>query len=119
VAQSSETIAMTAPVAQDRAADGWTIRFFMPSHYTMDTLPKPTDPAIHLVPVPGQTMAVIRFTGSTSPEAVATHQAELRQALATGQWHADGPPVAWFYDPPWTLPFFRRNEVAIPVQPAG
>ncbi|PRC49286.1 heme-binding protein, partial [Mycobacterium sp. ITM-2017-0098] len=26
-------------------------------------------------------------------------------------------PVAWFYDPPWTLPFRRRNEVAVAVTP--
>ncbi|HEY2195594.1 MAG TPA: hypothetical protein VGH76_25280 [Actinomycetospora sp.] len=26
-----------------------------------------------------------------------------------------GEPVAWFYDPPWTLPFRRRNEIAVPV----
>jgi hypothetical protein len=28
-----------------------------------------------------------------------------------------GKPVAWFYDPPWTLPFRRRNEVAVTVTP--
>jgi hypothetical protein len=27
-----------------------------------------------------------------------------------------GEPVAWFYDPPWTLPWLRRNEVAVPVE---
>ena len=27
-----------------------------------------------------------------------------------------GDPVAWFYDPPWTLPFLRRNEIAVPVR---
>lgn len=27
----------------------------------------------------------------------------------------DGPPVAWFYDPPWTIPMLRRNEIAVPV----
>ncbi len=25
----------------------------------------------------------------------------------------EGDPVTWFYDPPWTLPFRRRNEVAV------
>jgi len=28
-----------------------------------------------------------------------------------------GPVVDWFYDPPWTLPWVRRNEVAVPVAP--
>jgi hypothetical protein len=119
VAQSSETIAMTAPVSQDRTPQGWTVRFFMPAKYTMETLPKPKDPAISLVTVPGQTMAVIRFTGTTAPDAVATHQAELLAALKTGPWRPDGMPAAWFYDPPWTIPFLRRNEVAVAVVPAG
>ena len=26
-----------------------------------------------------------------------------------------GDPVVWFYDPPWTLPPLRRNEVAVRV----
>ena len=32
-------------------------------------------------------------------------------------WLVAGTPVTWLYDPPWTLPFFRRNEVAVPVKP--
>ncbi len=119
VAQSSETIAMTAPVAQDRTDSGWTIRFFMPAQYTMETLPRPRDPAIRLVTVPAQTMAVIRFTGSIAPEAVAGQQAALQRSLMNSPWRPDAAPVAWFYDPPWTLPFLRRNEVAVPVVPAG
>ena len=114
---TSERIAMTAPVAQDRnAAGAWTIRFFMPARYTLDTLPAPTDPAVTLVPIPAQTYAVLRFTGSTAPDAVAAQQTELSRTLIGSNWRPDGTPLAWFYDPPWTLPFLRRNEVAIPVE---
>jgi hypothetical protein len=119
VSQASEKIAMTAPVATNHDASGWTIRFFMPAGSTLETLPQPKDPAIRLVPIAPQTSAVIRFTGSTGPDAVATQQALLLNTLADGPWQPEGQPVAWFYDPPWTLPFFRRNEVAVPVQPAG
>ena len=118
-AQPGEKIAMTAPVAQTRAAGGaWTIRFFMPASHTLSSLPQPTDPAIRLVSVPPQAYAVLRFSGSTGPAAVAAQQAELLQTLANSPWRPDGPPVAWFYDPPWTLPFLRCNEVAVPVSPA-
>ena len=117
---ASERIAMTAPVTQNRSPGGaWTIRFFMPARYTLDTLPTPTDPAVSLVPVPAQTYAVLRFTGSTAPEAVAAQQAELSRALEGTPWQANGLPLAWFYDPPWTLPFLRRNEVAIPLKHPG
>jgi len=116
VAQQLETIAMTAPVAQARDASGtWVIRFFMPATYTMETLPQPLNPEVKLVAVPGEMVAVLRFSGSTAPKAVRARQTELLQTLQGSAWQPDGAVVAWFYDPPWTLPPFRRNEVAVPV----
>jgi len=120
VEQQSATIAMTAPVAQTRAADGgWAIRFFMPATYTRETLPVPNDPQVSIVDVPEQAVAVRRFSGSRSPAAVARETEALRAALDASGWTAAGDPAAWFYDPPWTLPFLRRNEVAVPVEPAA
>ena len=116
VAQQKETIAMTAPVAQARDAAGqWVIRFFMPAKYTMETLPEPLNPAVRLVAVPGETLAVLRFSGSTDPEAVAAKRDALLRALQGSAGRSDGATLTWFYDPPWTLPPFRRNEVAVPV----
>ena len=121
VAQQSgrggDEIAMTAPVVQSRAADDrWTIRFFMPSKWTMDTLPAPDDDNVTLVTVPGETVAVLRFSGDRSPQAVAGRGRELLEVLRDKGIEPDGDPVAWFYDPPWTLPFRRRNEIAVPVK---
>lgn len=111
-----QKIAMTAPVAQTAAAnDAWVIRFFMPADYSMETLPAPNDPAVKLVTVPAETVAVLRFTGDRGPEAVASHTADLLHALQDTTLKPDGPPVAWFYDPPWTIPMLRRNEIAVPV----
>jgi len=120
VAQDSAgtTIAMTAPVAQTRDAAGrWRIRFYMPSSYTMATLPKPNDAAVTLVQVPPETFAVLRFSGSIGAASVASHTADLVRGLENSAWRPVGAPVAWFYDPPWTLPPLRRNEVAVPVLP--
>jgi hypothetical protein len=127
--KSGEKIAMTAPVAQDvaggelplaqsRASVGsWRIRFFMPAGSTLASLPQPDDGSVALVPVPPETLAVLRFSGTASPEAVAARTANLVAALEGSAWRPAGAPVAWFYDPPWTLPPLRRNEVAIPVSP--
>jgi len=108
---------MTAPVAQSAAPDGHVIRFFLPA--ALREPPAPNDPRVSIVTVPAETLAVLRFTGSTAPEAVAGARARLLAALATGPWQAMGEPVAWFYDPPWTIPALRRNEVAVPVTPRG
>ena len=115
-AGGSHSVAMTAPVAQSQSAPGvWRIRFFMPSQYTEATLPRPNDPAIKIVTVPAVTYGVYRYTGSTSPAATATADRELVRLLEGSGWAPMGEPVAWFYDPPWTLPFLRRNEAAVVV----
>lgn len=117
--QAGDRIAMTAPVAQARGdGDSSVIRFYMPSKWTMETLPKPDDERVTLVEVPGETYAVLRFTGDRSPNAVAARTNELLDILGDNDIEATGPPAAWFYDPPWTLPFRRRNEIAIPVRQA-
>lgn len=108
-------IAMTAPVAQQREADEWVIRFFMPAQWTMETLPKPDDPRVELVTVPPEKYAVLRFSGGYDARQVAEQTARLRDVLRENGFEPTGEPTAWFYDPPWTLPFRRRNEVAIPV----
>ncbi|MFD3262686.1 SOUL family heme-binding protein [Phenylobacterium ferrooxidans] len=120
VAQSaaggSQTIAMTAPVTQ--TADGagsWKVQFIMPARYTRATLPVPTSDKVSIVELPAQDYAVLRFSGSRSGPAVARRTGQLASALAGQGWKATGPPTAWFYDPPWTPSFLRRNEVAAPV----
>ena len=39
----------------------------------------------------------------------------LMKALQSTKWKVVGPATAFFYNPPWTLPFLRTNEVAVPV----
>ena len=114
--QSGQKIAMTAPVSKSSGADGGSVvRFFMPAGWTMDTLPEPNDDEVSLVTVPGETVAVLRFTGDRGSAAVAARTTELLDALKDTVFEPTGTPVGWFYDPPWTLPFRRRNEVAVPV----
>ena len=113
----SQSIAMTAPVVQDQPSPGqWRIRFLMPANYTLETLPRPNDPAIHIVAVPPQTYGVFRYTGSIDPPATADARRELLRLLEGSGWGPTGEPVSWFYDPPWTLPFLRRNEAAVLVE---
>ncbi|OBI84009.1 SOUL family heme-binding protein [Mycobacterium asiaticum] len=116
--RSRQKIAMTAPVAQQSARENWVIRFFMPADKTLDRLPEPDDGEIRLVTVPPQTIAVRRFTGSAGPDEVARQTDKLAQTLQEFGFEMTDTPAAWFYDPPWTLPPLRRNEIAVPVTPA-
>ncbi|MGU3499564.1 SOUL family heme-binding protein [Mycobacterium sp. C31M] len=111
--QRGEQIAMTAPVAQSFQDGSSVIRFYLPSRWSMDTLPEPDDSSITVVEVPGERYAVLSFSGDRSSAAVTAKSAELLAELEGTDGQPDGDPVAWFYDPPWTLPFRRRNEVAV------
>ena len=104
------------PVAQGPDGVGSTIRFFLPAGLTATAAPRPLDARVRIVEVPAQTVAVLRFSGSTGPEAVAARKAALLAGLSATRWTAESAPFAWFYDPPWTLPPLRRNEVAVPVR---
>ncbi len=114
VAQSA-AIAMTVPVMQDGSA----IRFFLPAALTAETAPRPLDDRVRIVTVPAETVAVLRYAGSTRPEAVAEQQARLMTVLAGSPYQATGAPFSWFYDPPWTLPPLRRNEAVVQVLDRG
>ena len=112
--QQGEKIAMTAPVAAQRdAADHWVIRFFMPADRTLDSLPIPEDDRVRLVNDAPERVAVLGFSGIPSPTSVAARTTELLTTLRANSLDPAGDPVAWFYDPPWTIPFRRRNEVAV------
>lgn len=119
VAQGAgERIGMTAPVAQTTGQGGWAIRFFMPARYTRETLPEPIDARVRIVELPDALFAVRRFAGTTGAREVEAETQRLFEALRGSAWRPAGEPEAWFFDPPWTIPALRRNEVAIPVAPA-
>ena len=117
--KAGRKIAMTAPVAQSAESTevgaGWVIRFFMPAKWTLDTLPRPNDDRVRLTEVPGETLAVLTFSGDRGPRAVHERTDELLEVLRAHGFEPTGEPAAWFYDPPWTLPFRRRNEIVVPV----
>ena len=110
-----QQIAMTAPVSSTSSSSGWVIRFYMPAGSTMESLPVPDDDRVRLVPVPPESVAALRFSGVASAAAVAERTAELRQELQAYGFETAGEPATWLYDPPWTVPFRRRNEVIIPI----
>jgi len=111
--QAKQTIAMTAPVTQKAKDDDWTVSFILPKSWTMETLPTPTNERVKLVPVPAKRMVAIRFSGTADDRSIATKTAELRKYADDHDLSVIGEPVLAFYNPPWTLPFFRRNEIML------
>ncbi|MGR3899596.1 heme-binding protein [Psychrobacter sp. 1176_08] len=115
--QASRKIAMTAPVSMQQNNGKWRVQFTMPSQYTMQTLPKPNNPDVKIVQVPAQTYGVIKFSGLAGSKKVAKKTETLKSWMQTQKLVITGTPELARYNPPWTLPFMRRNEVMMAYQP--
>lgn len=113
--QGSEKIAMTAPVTQQGDGNIWRVRFVMPSSYTIETLPKPNNPAVKLKEIGGRRYAVIRFSGMAGEDSLKRRTEELTAFISAKNLTPLSAPTYAFYNPPWTLPFLRRNEVAVEI----
>lgn len=111
-----EKIAMTAPVETAGGDDdAYAMRFFLPAAYSAADAPAPNDPRVEIVDVAPTTVAVLRFSGLAGDTKIADRRRELLAGLEGSDWKPVGSPVSLFYDPPWTLPFLRRSEVAVAV----
>jgi len=112
-------IAMTAPVTTQLKGSAWTVNFTMPATYSLKALPLPDDPRVEIREKPEMTAAVIRFAGWVDESKIAAKTALLKDWMAAHKLIADEDARLARYDPPWTLPFLRRNEILIPCHKMG
>jgi hypothetical protein len=114
--QASQSIAMTAPVTQqNESLNHWVVRFIMPASWDFNALPQPNDARVTLRQQAARRMLAITFSGLASNGLIASKTTELRDYAMRHNISAVGEPVLAFYNPPWTLPFLRRNEVMLEV----
>jgi hypothetical protein len=114
---SSEKIAMTAPVEQSKSERGWVMSFMMPAKYQAEDLPVPTDPRVQFEKIEPKLVAVIQYSGSRSEKSNQEKAEELRKWLASiKDYEIISSSRSAGYDPPWTLPPFRRNEMMFDVK---
>ena len=113
--QKNEKISMTAPVSMAKDAGKWRIYFVMPSKYTLETLPIPNNKAVSLRALPARNFAALRFSGLAGEEKTAKKTEELLTWLKIKNIQAVGAPELARYNPPWTLPFLRRNEILVEI----
>ena len=111
--RESIKIAMTAPVQQQSVDGGWQISFVMPSEYTIETLPSPTNKLITIRTEDSSDFFTITFSGVNSDENIEKNQKILINYLKINNISISSKPIYAFYNPPWTLPFLRRNEILI------
>jgi hypothetical protein len=110
-------IAMTAPVMEQKQENAWNIKFMMPSIYSLNELPKPLNNKIKLLEIPQKIFVVIRFSGLASDSNIARNLAKLKDFISEQNLEPLSNEIYAFYNPPWTLPSLRRNEIMIEIEP--
>lgn len=115
--KKNQRIAMTAPVLMWQEDGGSMMSFVMPSAYALEDLPMPNDAGVELVVKAEDVVAVLSFSGFSRPSKVTRLTKRLQSLLEREGWQQSGPARLAVYDPPTTLPFLRRNEIIIPIQP--
>ena len=120
-----EKIAMTAPVVTgprdgqggEGEGEGYWMQFIMPSKWTMETLPEPTNPKVRLREMPERHVAALYFSGRTNAQVLAQKQEKLLKDLREdGVQIKEGcKPELARYNDPFTPGFLRTNEVWVEI----
>jgi len=113
--ESSEKISMTVPVQQTEAAEGWTVAFMLPSEFTLETAPQPTDSRVKIRAIPGKLAAVLRYSGRWTESSYERKRTALLEALQQESITPIGEFQSAQYAPPATPGFLRRNEVLVEI----
>ncbi len=112
----TEQIPMTAPVFIEQADEtAESMAFVLPEKFSVETAPVPKDPTVQVEELVEFTVAAITFNGAFEQDAINRHKNILEQWIAGQGLQKNGAVIAAGYNPPFTLPAFRRNEVLIPV----
>ncbi|MDH3298896.1 MAG: heme-binding protein [Acidimicrobiia bacterium] len=113
-----ERIAMTAPVTSTGVADGrYRVRFSMPAEYTMQTLPKPANPDVHLVEVEAQLVLAATFRGRDDHKRVAAGAQRLLDRATELDMKIVGQPTWAGYSAPYVPVPLRKWEMLVTVSP--
>ena len=113
----TEKIAMTAPVFMDQSESmSETMSFVLPESFSFEDAPKPQDPSVQLEEITDYTVATVTFSGLLRQDNIQKHKELLEDWIEQRSFKTTGPAKAAGYNPPFTIPSMRRNEVLIPVE---
>ena len=113
VAPCTEEIALNTLVSEQQTSGKWRMYFVMPSDYRLESLPAPGNSLVQLKQVPARNVAVITFSGLAKEAKRQKKTQELLAWMESRQLKPVSGVELARYNPPWTLPFLRRNEVML------
>tara|TARA_Y100000588_G_C14100072_1_gene858406 strand:+ start:467 stop:1039 length:573 start_codon:yes stop_codon:yes gene_type:complete len=111
----SQKIKMTTPVTEFEQDSEMLMQFYLPSKFTKNTAPIPTDPSVELITIDEGYYAVIQYSGRLTDKNFNKHKKILNENLFKDKIEIVGPAIKAIYNGPFTLPILRRNEAMFEV----
>ncbi|MCX8530189.1 MAG: heme-binding protein [Rhodoluna sp.] len=113
--EPGQKIAMTSPVQQTKSETGWRVSFVVPSSFKPEEIPIPLHSSITLKKVVAGKFAAIRYRGAWNNDVFEAKTRELMSALKALKLKPIGDVSSAVYNPPFTPPPLRRNEVLVRI----
>jgi len=112
----AEDIVMTSAIMKSEVNHKWQVNFVMPKEYSLDTLPRPNNEQVKIIEIPKEKYAVIVFSGLVRDSSYSEKAQLLNDFILTKNFTQLEAIKIARYNPPWTLPFFRRNELMVKIK---
>ena len=112
----SVKIDMTSPVTQFNKNGKMVMQFYLPSKFTLENAPKPTNSRVNLVTIEGGHFAVLKYSGSSSDKNYLKKLNKLKDSLIKDKIEMLDSGTKATFNGPFTLPILRRNEAMIEIK---
>jgi len=112
----AKKIEMTTPVTQAKENNVSFMQFYLPSKFNKKTTPIPSNPDVKIILLKEGYFAVIKYSGRSSDKNFTKYSNILHEKLLEDKILINGLAIKATYNPPWTLPLFRRNEAMFNVK---
>jgi len=113
---ASKKIEMTTPVIQIKKNNVSFMQFYLPSKFDKKTTPIPSNSDVKITLMEEGYFAVIKYSGRSSDKNFTKYSKILYEKLLEDKVLINSLAIKATYNPPWTLPPFRRNEVMFNIK---
>jgi len=110
----NQKISMTTPVHMQKNNNNSSMEFVLPSNFTPESAPKPSNSSLQLYQSTSQYYAVVKYGGYTNSEKENKFSKELISKLNLNSIKIIGDPKVLVYDSPYKF-INRTNEIIIPI----
>ena len=114
--KEGKEIPMTAPVLNRISEKASSMGFVMPEKFSIDNIPQPLQEELIVKEMPSGYYAVLSFKGFNNESKIKQKTEVLKGLLEKHNLQKQSDFYLARFDPPFTLPPLRKNEILVKIQ---